>query len=274
MAMVKLAVSVDNHFDVNHIDAQAAVVKIAGYLLANHYQVYVNAGDTFNDFTKTLWFYRALQQAVGSKVVVRYLAGNHDLVKNVSYQTAQSSVSPLYLHEKTLTVPGTNTVIIGNNGWYDYSLAPADLKATDADFAQWKRAYWIDSAIDQPVSDRERMARVLTTTKRDLLAAAGHRVIYVTHFVPTPLMMMPAPAHSRWEMAAGLMGSRHLGELLEQSQVTDVVFGHLHHRDQQVVVNHTTYHHRPMGYGLRRLNEWESHDWFTEWQTTLITLQA
>nr|WP_225350738.1 phosphohydrolase [Lacticaseibacillus camelliae] len=187
--MVKLAFSVDNHFDVNHIDAQVAVAKIAGYLLANHYQVYVNAGDSFNDFTMTLWFYQQLQAAVGNAVTIRYLAGNHDLVKNVSYQTAQSAVSPLYLHEKALAVPGTDTVIIGNNGWYDYSLAPAALQASGADFAQWKRAYWIDSAIDQPVSDQERMARVLATTQQALGAAAGRRVIYVTHFVPTPLLM-------------------------------------------------------------------------------------
>lgn len=272
--MVKLAFSVDNHFDVNRIDALLAVRQIARYLVANHYQVYVNAGDTFNDFAQTQQFYHALQQAVGGQVVIRYLAGNHDLVKNVSYQTAQSVVSPLYLHEKTYAVPGTNTVIIGNNGWYDYSLAPADLQASGADFAQWKRAYWIDAAIDQPVSDQARMARVLVTTKRALLAAKGRRVIYATHFVPTPLLMVYAPAHPRWQMATALMGSRHLGALLEQFEVADVVFGHLHRRDQPVVANHTTYHHQPMGYGVRRLNEWQTPDWFAEWQHTLVTLMA
>ncbi|MFD1393421.1 metallophosphoesterase [Lacticaseibacillus jixianensis] len=272
--MVKLGFSVDNHFDVNHIASPAAVTRIAAYLVAHHYQVYVNAGDSFNDFALTQHFYQALQQAVGDAVVIRYLAGNHDLVKNVSYQTAQSAGSPLYLHEKTYPVPHTNTVIIGNNGWYDYSLAPAALRAQGADFAQWKRAYWIDAAIDQPVADEARMQRVLASSRRALAEAAGKRVIYVTHFVPTARLMVYSPAHPRWQMATALMGSRHLGALLERAEVADVVFGHLHRRDPALQVGATTYHHQPMGYGLRRLNEWRSDDWFAEWAATLVTLEA
>ena len=47
------------------------------------------------------------------------------MVNGATYDEIQSAVDPLYLHEKILPVPGTNAVIIGNNGWYDYSLGTA-----------------------------------------------------------------------------------------------------------------------------------------------------
>ncbi|WP_179394880.1 metallophosphoesterase [Lacticaseibacillus absianus] len=268
---MKIAFSVDNHIDVNKLDPLEVAERQAAYLTAQGIAVYVNAGDTFNDFTKTLAFFESLQRQAPA-TTVRFLAGNHDLVNGISYAEAQSPVSPLYLHEKMVALPGTDTVVIGNNGWYDYSLAPADAGKTAADYAQWKRAYWIDRGIDQPVSDGDRMARVLATTQAAVTAAAGKRVLYATHFVPTPQMMVYAPDHPHWQMATALMGSRHLGNLLVRTGVRDVVFGHLHKRQPPLTVDQTTFHHQPMGYGLRRLYEWASPDWYQEWTRTLVVL--
>ncbi|WP_125705639.1 metallophosphoesterase [Lacticaseibacillus daqingensis] len=268
---MKVAFSVDNHVDVNQLDAQAVVARQAAYLTEHRISVYVNAGDTFNDFTKTLAFFQALQRQAPT-TTVRFLAGNHDLVNGISYAEAQSPVDPLYLHEQTLALPNTDTVIVGNNGWYDYSLAAPWLHKTAAEFAQWKRAYWIDRGIDQPVSDAERMARVLATTQAALAANAGKRILYATHFVPTGLSMAPPEAPEYWQMAMALMGSAHLGTLLEAHAVSAVVYGHLHRREAPLTVDRTVFYHQPMGYGLRRLYEWQSADWFTEWTRTLVVL--
>ena len=100
--MVKVAISVDNHFDVNHVDGFEMLKHQAAYLVEHGYQVYVNAGDTYNDFTKTLAYYQALQREVGDQVIIRFLAGNHDMVKGATYAEIQSDVDPLYLHEKFL----------------------------------------------------------------------------------------------------------------------------------------------------------------------------
>lgn len=272
--MVKIGISVDDHFDVNKVDGLAMIPRQAAYLQEHGYQAYFNAGDTYNDFGKTLTYFEQLQQALGPAVLVRFLAGNHDLVNGISYQEAQSDLSPLYFHEKRLMLPGSETVIIGNNGWYDYSLAPADLHKTPAEFAQWKRAYWIDRAIDQPVSDAVRMRRVLETTQAAIAQAAGHRVVYLTHFVPTREAMVYSPSHQHWQMATALMGSQHLGDLLLGAGVNAVVFGHLHRRDQPLKRGQTTFYHQPVGYGLKRLFEWQSHDGFTEWVNTLVTLEV
>lgn len=273
---MKIAISTDNHFDVNKIDPQEAGERQAAYLRAHGVGVYVHGGDAFNDFRLTERYFERLQGLVGTQTQIRYIAGNHDLVRGISYEEAQSPVDPLYLHEQILRLPGTNTVIIGNNGWYDYSLAPAELLAqkTPADFEQWKQAYWIDRNIDSPVGDIAREQRVLTTTERALQAAKGKRVIYVTHFVPTPQLMIYPPDHPRFEMITGVMGSAKLGRLLERYQVADVVFGHLHKRDLPLTLDATTYHHQPMGYGIKRLMEWDGPDWFDQWTKTLVWLTA
>lgn len=271
---MRIAVSVDDHLDVNKLDWQALVPRQAAYLRAHEAAAYLNAGDTFNDFNKSVTYFHALQNAVGSELPVRFLAGNHDLVKGITYAQAQSAADPLYLHERTLCLPGSDTVIIGNNGWYDYSLAPTDLAKTPAEFAQWKRAYWLDGAIDQPVSDAKRMARVLKTTEAALQQAGSQKVIYITHFVPRQDFMVYAPNRHYWQMATALMGSSALGKLLEQYRVADVVFGHLHIRQPDQTFGHTTYHHQPVGYGLRRLHEWVGNDFFTEWVQTLVWLEV
>ncbi len=269
---MQIAISVDDHLDVNKIEPVAAAKRMADYLTQQGAAAYLNAGDTFNDFTKTRAFYHDLQAQV--RMPVRFLAGNHDLVNHITYAQAQSPLDVLYLHEQTLTLPGSDTVIIGNNGWYDYSLAPSDLHKTPQEFTQWKNGHWLDGAIDQPVSDLERMQRVLETTHQALQQAQGRRVIYVTHFVPRRDFMVYAPNHSRWQMATAMMGSQHLGALLEAYQVADVVFGHLHKRRAAKTFGRTTYHQQPMGYGLHRLNEWDGTDWFAEWVKTLVWLKV
>ncbi len=73
--MVKIAFSVDNHFDVNRVDGFEMLKKQAAYLVEHDYQIYVNAGDTYNDFTKSLAYFRALQAEVGSAVTIRFFGG-------------------------------------------------------------------------------------------------------------------------------------------------------------------------------------------------------
>ena len=272
--MVKIGISVDNHFDVNHEDGLERLKQQAQYLVSQGYQYYLNAGDTYNDFTKSLVYFRALQAEVGDAVTVRFIAGNHDLVNGISYDEAQSDLDPLYFHEKTLAIPNTDAVLIGNNGWYDYSLAQLGPAKTDAEYAQWKRAFWIDRGIDQPLSDRERMQRVLRTTEEALIATEGKQRIYVTHFVPDRSFQVFAGDRPYWQMATALMGSQALGDLLGQYRVDYVAFGHLHFRDQPRLLHHGIYYHQPLGYGNKRLFEWHSHDWFTEWRDTLVTIDV
>jgi hypothetical protein len=69
---MKIAVSVDNHLDVNKIPVSEAVARQAAYLTAQQAAGYFNAGDTFNDFTKSV---ALLSRFASACAVSRALAG-------------------------------------------------------------------------------------------------------------------------------------------------------------------------------------------------------
>lgn len=275
--MVRLALSSDNHFDVNRVDADAMMRAQAAYLAQNGVQYYLVAGDLFNDFQRSQRFIVDLQALVAPYTHVYWIAGNHDMVHGVSFDELEDGGFAGYLHNRYVDIPGTDWRIIGNNGWYDYQFAAQLPGKTEQDFAQWKRAYWIDRAIEQPMADADRMNLVLTQTRGQLALAqqTGKRVVFMTHFVPRADYIRMSSDHRFWNMANALMGSPRLGTLLEQYHVAHVLFGHLHIHPQPLSVADTTYYDQAVGYGLARINEWETTSFMGEWyqQTRFLDLK-
>lgn len=268
---MKIAVTSDNHLDVNKVDVPAVITAQAAYLQAQHVDYYMIAGDTFNDITKTQTYVETLQNKLGQTTQVYFLAGNHDMVNGLTYPQLQADIHPRYLHQKDIDLPGTNYRVIGNNGWYDFSLAPSFEAKTEADFARWRNAYWIDGGIEGRGNDQVMMQQILNRVHMQLQAAkqAGQQVIFITHFVPRLEYIYYSLDRHFWNMATALMGSAHLGQLLEAYQVAHVFFGHLHQRRLPQTINGVTYHSAPVGYGLKRMNEWQSSDFMQEWRETL-----
>lgn len=88
------------------------------------------------------------------------------MLNNLSFNEAEHPHFPSYIHNQSIDLPNSNWRVIGNNGWYDYSFSAYhdQLKKVQA----WKNVYWLDSSIDQPISDQERMATVITQVKHQL----------------------------------------------------------------------------------------------------------
>lgn len=272
---MRVAFSSDNHLDINQVDAAKVLPLIAAELRQRRIDYYVNTGDTFNDFQKTTAFYAALQSEVGKATQVRFIAGNHDMVRGATYPQLESTGSPQYLHNKAELLPGTNTVLVGNNGWYDYSFVPETLQLSAAALAHWKRAFWIDGVIEQPGSDADRMVRVLAQVEETLRANFAHQVIFATHFVPQRTFL--APQTLRTDVGAhvaAFLGSQALGDLLARYQVQTVAFGHLHHRNTPTPLAGVQYLHAPVGYGTKRRHEWVTADFMTEWRSTLQIIEV
>lgn len=269
---MRIAFSSDNHLDINRVEVSAALAAQASFLSTRGIDVYVNTGDTFNDFAKTRAYYEALQARVGASVRVRYLAGNHDMLREATYAQLEHLEDPRYLHGK-MEVLGPDAVLIGDNGWYDYGFAPAEL--TTAQLERWKRAYWVDGVIEQPLSDAARLAATLARSERLLDQANGRRIFYATHFVPDIRFLNPRmlaePKVGRY--AAAFLGSPKVGAMLSAYPRVTAAFGHLHHRDDVRELDGVTYLHSPVGYGTKRRHEWVSADFMTEWQTTLQIVQ-
>lgn len=267
---MKVAMTSDNHYDINHVDLSETIKQQTAYLKQLDVDYYLNAGDLFNDFNKSLDFMERLQQALGPQIKAYFIAGNHDMAHGVTFNGLEAPNSDQYAHNKLITL-NDETVLVSNNGWYDYSFARVAGKANQ-DYQQWKQAFWLDSVIEQQMSDPKRMEHVLAQTRFLLEQARGKQVIFMTHFVPRLEYIFQNPHRKSWDMALALMGSPKMGLLLQEYQVKAALFGHLHFRSPLRRLDNTLYFHQPVGYGLKRAHEWRSQDFMTEWKNSLQIL--
>lgn len=278
--MVKIAISSDNHLDVNRVDVTSTMAAQTQWLLQHHIDYYFYGGDLFNNFSKTRHYFTELQDRLGDACQVFYIAGNHDLVANAPFDTVEHLADPRYLHNRYVDLATTQYRVIGNNGWYDYSFSQYhdDPQAV----ATWKRVYWIDSLIDQPGTDQERMHLVLRQVRQQLQAAhRDHKkVLFITHFAPRHQLLGPKPAtvmtkrqNRFYQMANAMMGSDALGTLLESDpNVVGVFYGHLHGIHPTQVINHVPYYHQAVGVKNKRHNEWQAPTILNQWKTTIRTI--
>lgn len=275
--MVRIAISSDNHLDVNQVDPAAALTMQAAYLRDHGVQYYFYGGDLFNDFTRTRRYMAALRERLATTTRVYYIAGNHDLLQHAPAALVEGMDDPGYLHDRYVDLPGTDWRVVGNNGWYDYSFSTYrnDLAAV----RQWKRVYWLDSEIDQPGSDQERLTTVLDQVKSQLALSrqAGKLVLFLTHFAPRHELLAPHPAaiHTArqerfYQMINAMMGSDRLGDLLEGAgNVAEVFYGHLHGHHPPLTRHGVTYLNQAVGVRNKRINEWQAADFAAQWQNRL-----
>ena len=158
-----------------------------------------------------------------------------------------------------------------NNGWYDYSFVGQDY--TQAQIEQFKKAFWFDRRIDQPMSDKERFDINLKQINEQLLAAGNRQTVLVSHFVPRDDYIKRFPnGNARLDMANAFLGSNRLGQALDQSYTIATVTGHLHLHPAPLKVGNNIYYNAAVGYNTARVQEWRSDDFMTEWQNRLIVL--
>lgn len=263
--MIKVAMTSDNHFDINHVDSVKMMKRQAKYLKVNHIDYYLIAGDLFNDFQQSLNYVKRLDQLLSGNAEVRFIAGNHDMLRNVSYEALETMKQPNYLHNQSEDVEGTQWRLIGNNGWYDYSLSEQSVATKQ--FLSWKNAYWIDQTIKQPGSDLERMQLVLQQVENQLKLARQEqkKVLFMTHFVPKKDFIIDSPDNRMWNMSNAMMGSSKMGKLLEKYHVKHVLFGHLHIHPAPLKVGQTTYYNQAVGYRNNHTNEWLEDNFYDQW---------
>lgn len=274
---MKLALSSDNHLDINRVDEAQVLVAQAQYLVKHGIDYYLFLGDMYNDFTKTVAFIHRLQTQVAGRVQIRYLLGNHDMLKNISYPHVDNFQDPLYLHGKIEDLPYSNVRLIGNNGWYDYSFSQ---NYGQQEIKRWKNVFWVDGAIDQDISDIQRENRTLTVVKEQLIQAqADHKkVFFVTHFAPQEANLWRRPTKSEvsdkmarhYEMMRAMYGSQRLGDLLQEyANVKWVGYGHLHGQHADLTLGSTSYYHAAVGVKKKRRNEWQAPTFMAQWQKQL-----
>lgn len=281
MFNIKLAISSDNHLDVNKVNVKDALNFQAAWLQQNQIDYYLYAGDLFNDLSKTKQYFTQLQHQLPN-TKVRYILGNHDMLNQAPFAQVEHPDSSLDLHNRFIDLANSDWRIIGNNGWYDYSFSAYHHQPQKVE--RWKKVYWLDSSIDQPINDQQRMEKTLHQVNYQLSLAikANKRVIFITHFAPRHELLAPKPLavdstrkEYFYQMITAMMGSDRLGQLLEDAGVVRYAFyGHLHGIHPPLKRQNVTYFNQAVGVKNNRINEWQTDDFFSQWTSTVRVIEV
>ena len=203
------------------------------------------------------------------------------MIKGASFAEIEENDDPRYFHRRYLDL-GANWRVVGNNGWYNYDFSV--YHDQPAEVAKWKRVYWLDSTIDQPISDQAREDLVLGQVASQLTAAkrVGKRVLFLTHFAPRHQALMVRPTKVKgprmersFQMIRALMGADQLGDLLEASGVVQTAYyGHLHGLHPTFTHGGVTYVNPAVGVNKKRMNEWQRPTFMEQWawRTKIVDL--
>ncbi|MFV0557076.1 MAG: metallophosphoesterase, partial [Enterococcus sp.] len=248
--MGKLAIMSDLHVDINHLTEREWEI-LAELLIKAQITHFHLAGDTANKASKALEVVEYFQDFFPTT----FNWGNHEMV-GLTEKEINDFSHAAFLNLKTVSLTA-NLVLLGYNGWYDYGFAS---EKDPAKIIALKNLYWYDRNIIRSKNDPEVDAEQLHQLKQCLLQLQSENktVILATHFVPKKAFIVEQknPKWLRWNQLNAFLGSKALGELLDEfSNISHVVFGHTHRHFPRQQINQTSYHCQPFGY-------------FFEWQLT------
>lgn len=247
--MGKLAIISDLHVDINQLDEQL-LNRLRGFLLEQKITHLHLAGDTANTHQETLRTVAFFQE----KIPTTFHWGNHEMVDLVGESAIEDFSGQGFLNFTTQEL-SEETVLLGVNGWYDYSYSDS---SDEVEIRRLKDLFWYDRKITRVGTDpaisqqiNKRLVKTLLTIPKD------KKIILSTHFVPKKeFIIQHEGEHVRWNQLNAFLGSESFGKVLDACpQVTDVVFGHTHRRFESKKIGPTWYHCRPFGY-------------YYEWQLT------
>ena len=192
------------------------------------------AGDLSNDLTKiSLPFIEDLRQ----ELPISFNLGNHDMLG-----LSEQEISGYDFHVQQFG----QTKLVSFSGWYDYSFVPEKSKE---EHLRTKTNFWFDRRLERHLDDSSITAHILQKLEK-LLASLNGPIIVALHFVPHKDFLYDHPYFQRFN---AFLGSQAFHQLFVKYEVTDVVFGHLHHRHHIRVIDGVRYHMRPLGY----IREWK-----------------
>jgi predicted phosphohydrolase len=187
-------------------------------------------------------FQRGLQLFTGLNCPRLFIAGNHDLYRSdhdsrALWEQHLPSLARMHgfvwLEENALNLDGV--AICGSMAWYDYSSRAPTLPLDDDEFRRLKHAVSHDADyIDWPWSDRA-MARYLTKRFAQRLQQLEQdptvrQIVVITHMPIFEQAIPHYPQSEAWNLLRAYTGNLTLGEIVrQQSKVTHVVSGHIHH---------------------------------------------
>ncbi|MFC3928735.1 metallophosphoesterase [Streptococcus caprae] len=231
--MTRLAIMSDLHIDSNHFeeDELQTLVQVLRDQKIDYLHI---AGDISNDFEGLS---KPFLERLTKDFEVTYNLGNHDMLGLSEEAIAELDFQQHQIGQATL---------ISFAGWYDYSFNP---EISYKDNLRHKNLYWFDRKLKRPADDIM-LTKASLEQLKDLVSSLSGPIIVAMHFVPHSHYQTP---YAKVDFLNSFLGSQSYHEVFKQHQVQDVVFGHIHWREEPHVFDGVTYHVRPLGY----VREWQ-----------------
>ncbi len=231
--MKKLALLSDLHLDVNKFTYKEVQVLVRTLQEQGVTDLHL-VGDMSNEYKKiTLPFINKLSDTFD----ISHNLGNHDMVHLSEKEIKAQDFSLKYFGD---------TLLISFHGWYDYSFTDA---YSNDNLLAFKNSFYFDRKIHRQYSDPRTTKDTLFRLEKllDNLDFDG-RIIIAMHFVPHKAFTINT-AYKKFERFNAYLGSEAFHQLfIKYPQITDVIFGHAHHRITSQSIDGILYHSRPLGY--------------------------
>ena len=253
---MKIAVLSDIHLDMNSAFVGEDLLPILiESLREKKVNLIIVAGDISDHVSTTIDILNTIEKELEIKVL--FIPGNHDIwVKD--NEKSWDSYRDFACHSSSLLgIPfelPNNYVIIGEMGWFDYSLAKEDTSIDEilTIVKEWGDQKYTDWDLDHLAM----MDNMLNSVEQQLDMHRDKKVIFVTHFVPYKDFTSKSNEYMNWDVYNAFMGSEKLGELINQyDNVKYVIFGHTHERYGQVEKYDKNIICNPLGYISERNEE-------------------
>lgn len=209
----------------------------------------VIAGDISEDYRRTI----SAVEYLNSIVPTYYVPGNHDLWIPKDTALSNEDIYRIYSEDEHCLVNkplllSDDTVIIGDIGWYDYSLALEDFPLSELEAMKRNGRTWQDKLRNRFTDDNVRKCQyMLNKLEAQLIRyqSVPNRIV-VTHMIPVKEFSVPASVKD-WSYFNAFLGSLRMRDLFEHYGVTLSVSGHVHYRSR-VMHGATTYICPCLGY--------------------------
>ena len=226
--MKNLAIMSDLHIDSNAFskDDIQTLVQLLQEEKISHLHI---AGDISNSWADlSLPFL----EEIASQIPVSFNLGNHDML-GLSEEDIQK--------EQIKALDFGDFHLVAIDGWYDYSFVP---QISPEEHLANKKLFWFDRRLKREKTDPEITDQLITDLEEKLAELKGP-IILAMHFVPHEQFILDHPYFQRFN---AFLGSQKWHHVFTQYPITDVIFGHTHHRFPTTKIDGVSYHCRPLGY--------------------------
>ena len=231
---MRIGVISDLHVDLNELAGEPPVEEALLEVAAeSELDGLIVAGDISNDASRSLAVLHLLKERSGLPVL--FVPGNHDYwskdngIRDTWHLYRQFQMFDGCLSERPYLF-GDEWVVVGNTGWYDYTLGEPEYSHDEFERMHAMDRTWQDSLyVNWGMSNGDIHRYFYERMERELAEHRGRPIIMVTHMLTHPYFKVPMP-HPRWSYFNAFLGSVEYADLYRQYNVRYGIMGHVQYR--------------------------------------------